>query len=93
MAELVLTSGRMEPNPPGIQIDGSELRRRRQLHGENLKAFAERCDITFQYLSQIERGTRRAVSPGVFVRICKALELAKGDRGQLVALQAQVGAA
>lgn len=79
--------GGMEPSPPNVLIDGDELRERRKLAGYTLVQFAEIVGITYQYVSQIERGERdgkRAVSPPVFVRICDALGIAEQDRRQLV---------
>lgn len=62
--------------PPTVEIDGAKLRELRVRTGENLKAFAARAGITFQYLSQLELGVRRQVSPPTFVRICDALGVA-----------------
>lgn len=58
---------------PTLSIDGTKLRELRKLMGDDLKGFAARAGITFQYLSQIELGRRRRVSPPTFVRICNAL--------------------
>lgn len=63
----------MTTNPAGVRIDGSRLRELRKLTGDNLVTFAPKADITFQYLSQIERGARRHVSPAAYGRICDAL--------------------
>lgn len=73
----------MEPTPAGVPIAGGRVRELRQLLGDNLVAFAPKAQITFQYLSQIERGDRKFVSPEVFVRICDALGV--DDRTQLLA--------
>lgn len=71
-------------NPAGVQIAGGEVRKLRQLLGENLVTFAPRAEITFQYLSQIETGVRTHVSPEVFGRICDALGIPKKKRASLV---------
>jgi transcriptional regulator with XRE-family HTH domain len=63
----------MEVTPAGVQIAGGKVREERKLLGDNLKSFAPKVGITFQYLSQIERGDRTSVSPEVFGRICDAL--------------------
>lgn len=64
---------------------GDLLRRLRKLNGDNLVTFATKAGISFQYLSQIERGDRKSVSPEVFVAICDALDLAKKDRALVMA--------
>ncbi|MDM4722791.1 helix-turn-helix transcriptional regulator [Micromonospora sp. WMMA1363] len=63
------------PRPAAIGIDGEKLRELRKLQGKTLGEFAPTCGITLQYLSQIERGDRRRVSPPVYARICAALKL------------------
>lgn len=73
----------MEPQPAGVDIRGDLVRELRKLAGDNLIVFAPKAGITFQYLSQIERGKRRSVSPEVFARICDALGVA--DRRELMA--------
>ncbi|WP_367128266.1 helix-turn-helix domain-containing protein [Saccharothrix sp. HUAS TT1] len=72
------------PTPAGVEINGGRVRTERQLLGHNLRAFAEKADISLQYLSQIERGDRQRVSPAVFGRICDALRIPKDQRRQLV---------
>lgn len=62
-----------QPSPAGVEIDGAKLRELRKMSGETLVSFAPKCDITFQYLSQLERGDRRRVSPPTYARICQAL--------------------
>lgn len=73
-----------ESNPaaavePNVEINGVRLRKLRKLAGHNLVTFAPLVDITVQYLSQIERGDRRRVSPAVYSRICEALGIAKKE--------------
>lgn len=79
---------RSSSNPAGVQIAGGEVRKRRQLLGHNLTRFAPQCGITFQYLSQIETGVRRYVSPEVFAQICDALGVEQKDRESLVVADA-----
>jgi transcriptional regulator with XRE-family HTH domain len=74
----------MQNPPSGVLIDGGDVRRRRQLKGDDLVTFAPKAQISVQYLSQIELGQRRTVSPKVFARICDALGIAEDDREQLV---------
>lgn len=73
-----------DANAPGVQIDGEQLRARRKLSGDNLVVFAPKCGITVQYLSQIERGDRKACSPRVFAAICDALNIPTTARQSLV---------
>lgn len=73
----------METQPAGVAINGHRVRDLRKLAGHNLVAFAPKAGITFQYLSQIERGVRKSVSPEVFARICDALGV--DDRRELIA--------
>lgn len=78
----------MPPSSAGVKIDGDELRRLRSLQGDDLKPFAAKADISFQYVSQLELGVRDSVSPSVFGRICQALGLETGEeRERLVAKQ------
>lgn len=72
----------MEPTPAGVEIAGGSVREQRKLLGDNLVTFASKAGITFQYLSQIERGDRRTVSPRVFAQICDALGVT--DRRELL---------
>ena len=76
------------PQPASVEVDGDQLRTLRKLRGETLETFAERCGITFQYLSQIERGNRPNVSPPTYVKICDALGLDEKDRPKLMARSA-----
>lgn len=72
------------PEPAGVAIDGAKVRQARKLRGKSLVAFAPSCGITFQYLSQIERGDRRTVSPKTFVKICDALGIHEENREELL---------
>ncbi|MCU1687818.1 MAG: Helix-turn-helix protein [Amycolatopsis sp.] len=73
----------MATEPPGVHIAGGLLRQSRKLAGYSLVPFADLAGISFQYLSQIERGDRESVSPEVFARICDALGIT--DRRELLA--------
>ncbi|MEW2474653.1 helix-turn-helix transcriptional regulator [Micromonospora gifhornensis] len=75
------------PRPAAVEIDGAKLRELRQMAGANLVEFASTCEISVQYLSQIERGDRRRVSPPVYSRICRALKLT-GPRQRRTLLKA-----
>jgi len=77
----------MATEPPGVHIAGGLLRQKRKLAGHNLVPFAVLVGISFQYLSQIERGDRKSVSPEVFAAICDALGLEKKERAELIADQ------
>ncbi|MFI2667883.1 helix-turn-helix domain-containing protein [Micromonospora carbonacea] len=78
----------METTPPaGVEIDGAKLRELRKLQGESLASFASTCGISRPYLSQIETGVRRRVSPPVYKRICLALNLG-GPRQRRTLLKA-----
>lgn len=70
MADTSTTSA---PAPAGVDIDGARVRELRKLLGATVTDFAERCGISFQYLSQIERGDRQRVSAPVFAKICDKL--------------------
>lgn len=75
----------MPNESPGVAVAGGELRRLRKLSGDNLEAFATKVGISLQYLSQVETGVRRAVSPPVFASICDALGIDPQNRESLVA--------
>jgi transcriptional regulator with XRE-family HTH domain len=68
----------------GVATNGTEIRLRRQLGGDNLVAFAKKAQISFQHLSEIELGQKQP-SPEAFKRICDALGIPAGDRRQLLA--------
>lgn len=67
-----------KPRPASVEVDGNRLRELRKQRGESLAACAKRCGITFQYLSQIERGERNP-SPWTYPRICAAFEVRHED--------------
>jgi transcriptional regulator with XRE-family HTH domain len=70
-----------DPRPASVEVNGDELRERRQLAGYTLVDFAEICGLSFQFLSEVERGTKR-VSPPNYARICDALGIT--DRKELL---------
>lgn len=74
----------IQPAPAGVAIDGAKVRELRQLAGHSITAFAPKCGVSFQYVSQIERGDRPRVSPEVFVRICDALGIPADQRRSLM---------
>jgi len=64
---------------PNIAIDGAKVRRARQRASLTQSQLAERADIGQSYVSSIEDGSRRRVSPPVYGRLCAALHLADHD--------------
>lgn len=81
----------MEIRPSGVEINGALVRELRKLAGHTQPMFAELAGISFQYVSAIERGDRKTVSPPVFVRICDALGIE--DRRELICTDAAEAAA
>jgi transcriptional regulator with XRE-family HTH domain len=73
------------PHHSTVSIDGAKVRELRKTSGLNLVDLAPKCGISFQYLSQIERGDRPRVRPPTFARICKALGV---DRRKLLKVAA-----
>jgi transcriptional regulator with XRE-family HTH domain len=63
-----------------VEIDPEKLRELRQEQGFKQTALAERCGISSQYVSQLETGFRKRVSPDLFVRLCDALSIPAGQR-------------
>lgn len=72
MAETSTTST-ATPAHASVAINGAQVRELRKLSGATVTDLAERCEISVQYLSAIERGDRPRVSSPVFVRICDSL--------------------
>jgi transcriptional regulator with XRE-family HTH domain len=70
-----------DPRPASVEVNGDELRERRQLAGYTLAGFAAKCGLSLQFLSELERGTKR-VSPPNYARICDALGVT--DRRELL---------
>jgi transcriptional regulator with XRE-family HTH domain len=63
------------PISPNVPINGSAIRARRIELGQNLVTFAPRVPLSFQYLSQLERGYRTHVSPETFLNLLRALDM------------------
>lgn len=76
----------VQPQSANVEIDGAKVREMRKLRGLTLTKLATRCDISFQYLSHIERGVRQRVSPPTYARICDALGIR--DRRKLLKVAA-----
>ncbi len=76
-----------------VAVNGQVIRKRRKLHGETVTALAKRVGISQQYLSFIERGDRRHVSPPVFANICDALGVPVESRSELMLDEADAGRA
>lgn len=55
------------------EIDGAALRELRKISGLSVTEAAGKIGIAVAYLSQIERGDRRTVSPATFGRICDVM--------------------
>jgi transcriptional regulator with XRE-family HTH domain len=56
-----------------MRVDGPRIRRRRELSGHGLRAFADSVGISASYLSRIERG-QRAPQPEVLAAIAGYLK-------------------
>ncbi|MFJ1664844.1 helix-turn-helix domain-containing protein [Streptomyces bottropensis] len=56
-----------------MRVDGPRIRRRRELSGHGLRAFADSVGISASYLSRIERG-QRAPQPEVLKAIAGHLK-------------------
>ncbi|QFR00756.1 helix-turn-helix transcriptional regulator [Streptomyces phaeolivaceus] len=56
-----------------MRVDGPRIRRRRELSGHGLRAFADSVGISASYLSRIERG-QRAPQPEVLAAIAGRLQ-------------------
>ena len=73
-----------KPLPPTIEVDGNAIRARRIELGHTITEFADRADMSFQYLSQLERGDRKRVTPPRFQRLVSALRM-RGRESELKA--------
>ena len=67
--------------PSGVEVDGAAIRELRKRAGLTMTMLAHQVDLTLGYLSQIERGVKRTISPPAFRRIAAALEL--DDPGEI----------
>jgi transcriptional regulator with XRE-family HTH domain len=65
--------------PTGVEVDGTALRELRKRLGYTVSEFAPLVPISFGYLSQIERGWRKSVSPPTFQRLVSALGIHNPD--------------
>jgi len=71
--------------PASVAVNGPKLRELRQLAGLNLAGLASAASISDSYVSAIEHGHRKRVSPAVFGRVCNALGLRElTERRELV---------
>lgn len=70
------------------EIDGARLRELRKISGMSVTDAAKKIGIATAYLSQIERGDRRTVSPATFGRICDAMGIE--DRASLLRTDQEV---
>lgn len=68
--------------PPGVAVDGTAVRQKRKLSGLTMAGLAQLADISAPYISHIELGRRKTISPPVFARICDALGVE--DRRELM---------
>lgn len=59
--------------PAGVAVDGTAIRQKRKLAGLNMSDLADKAGISGAYISHIERGRRKTISPRVFAAICDAL--------------------
>jgi transcriptional regulator with XRE-family HTH domain len=58
-----------------IRIDGARVRRLREDRGLLQRHLAEQASISEAYLSMIERGERKALSPATASRLALALDV------------------
>jgi transcriptional regulator with XRE-family HTH domain len=65
-----------------VRVDRAEARRRRHLAGLTQAELAEIIGVNGSYISLIESGQRPTIGPGVFVRLCDALDVE--DRTELI---------
>ncbi|MGH3439293.1 MAG: helix-turn-helix domain-containing protein [Sciscionella sp.] len=56
-----------------VPINAELMQHLRKLSGLNQARFAQVCKVSAPYISHIERGRRKTISPAVYVRICNAL--------------------
>lgn len=69
-----MADGSPNTQPAGVEVDGNAVRELRKDLGYTLVQFAPKVAVSWGYLSQIERGWRKRVSPPVFLRLVSALE-------------------
>lgn len=68
----------------GVEVDGGKIRLLRKLAGFTQKSLARACGLSACYISQIETGARRTISPPRFVQLCNTLEISAKDRQELL---------
>ena len=66
-----------------VEINAVKLRELRQEQGLTQQDLAARCGVSAAYISQLEIGYRRRVSPPLYVRLAEALQIAPENRPQL----------
>jgi transcriptional regulator with XRE-family HTH domain len=76
---------RINTLPASVAINGSAMRRKRQLLGLDLAGFAEVSGLDLSSISKIENGVRQTVSVKTFRRICDGLGLnSPSERAEIV---------
>lgn len=65
-----------------VKVNIERMRRRRHIQGLSQTRLAENMQVDKSYISLVESGKRRAVSPEAFVRLCDALGIE--DREELI---------
>lgn len=75
--------------PAGVEINGAKVRILRKLSGQSMADLAQRCEVTPGYVSHIETGRRKRVSPTKFVLICDALGIPADERASMQTPAAQ----
>lgn len=68
------------PLSPATRAFGERVRQMRQEHGLSQEALAERCELHWTYIGQVERGQRN-LSLHNIIKIADGLEV---DAGELV---------
>lgn len=61
------------PQRSTVEVNGSAIRKLRKLSGLDMWVLAEYAEITPNYLSRIETGSRRRVRPSVYAALREAL--------------------
>lgn len=73
---VVMTNTSPMVLPSGVEVDGNAIRELRKQLGFTITGLAPRVPMSIGYLSQIERGTRKVVSPPKFRELVSALGIA-----------------
>ena len=60
---------------PNVRMDRKKLRLFRQLRGMSQVDLGKAARLSNSYIACLERGSRTAVSPAAFMRICGALSV------------------